>query len=394
MVRKIAIIIERAHIARGGAERSMFEVAQALSALGLHIDLLAAKGEPTDTNVHLLCREAPGKRVRLATFGRALRQHLARTDYDLVHSVLPFDFADLYQPRGGTCAELILRNIATYTSPALRLCKRLTAFTNYRRAGLLRAERRLCRGSQGPTIAALSQYVVRQLQTHYGTDPRRIVLTPNGVKTDRPVDGAKADRFRAQILAALGAAHGVPPLLCLFVAQDFRRKGLGPLIRALHVVGAAPAQRPVALIVVGADRSAGYRRLARRLGVEKRIVFFGPVPDVQNILAVSDVGVLPTFCDAASRSILEALAAGKPVITTRFNGATDHFTDGRHGLVIDSPQDVTGLAAALGHFSVPANAAEAAEAIRADRLAEKVSIQRVARDLADLYDVLLAKKRR
>jgi UDP-glucose:(heptosyl)LPS alpha-1,3-glucosyltransferase len=394
MVEKIAIIIECANIARGGAERSMFEVAQALSDLGLHVDLLAAKGEAADRNVHLLCQDVPGKRVPLSLFGRALRQHLARTQYDIVHSVLPFGFADLYQPRGGTCAELILRNVATYANPAVRLCKRLTAFTNYRRAGLLRAERRLCRGSEGPMIAALSQYVAQQLQTHYATDPCRIVLTLNGVKTERPVDPAQVDQLRVQILSALNAAPDAPPLLCLFVAQDFRRKGLDPLIRALHGIGAARTERPVALIVVGADRSAPYRRLAQRLGVEKRIVFLGPVKEVQNVLALSDVGVLPTFCDAASRSILEALAAGKPVITTRFNGATDHFTHGRHGLVIDSPRDIDSLAAALRHFSVAANVARAAQAISADQLAEKISIRRVARDLVGVYESLLEKRGR
>jgi UDP-glucose:(heptosyl)LPS alpha-1,3-glucosyltransferase len=394
MVRKIAIIVERADVARGGAERSMFEVAQALSALGLHVDLLAARGEAAEENVRLLCQDVPGKRVPLSVFGRALRQHLAQTKYDIVHSVLPFDFADLYQPRGGTLAELIRRNIDTYTTPAVRLFKRLTACTNYRRAELLRAERRLCQGAEGPMIGALSQYVARQLQEHYATDPKRILLTLNGVKTDKRVDPAAADRLRTQILSDLNFTTDDHPLLYLFVAQDFRRKGLDPLIRAMRLVGAARTERPVALIVVGADRSGGYRRLAQRLGVEKHIVFLGPVKEVQNILSISDVGVLPTFCDAASRSIMEALAAGKPVITTRFNGATDHFVHERHGLIVDGPEDLNGLAAALRHFSVTANLQRAAQAIAADKLAEKISIQRVARDLVGVYDSLLEQKGR
>jgi UDP-glucose:(heptosyl)LPS alpha-1,3-glucosyltransferase len=306
--------------------------------------------------------------------------------------VLPFPFADLYQPRGGTYAESILRNAATYPNPAVRVCKRATAFLNYRRARLLRAERRLCRGTEGPLIAALSQYVVRQLQEHYRTDPRRIVLTPNGVRTDRRVDPALATRFRTQILTALEVTEDARPVLFLFVAQDFRRKGLAPLIRAMHMVRTVRTERPICLIVVGADRGGGYQRLTQRLGVEKRIVFLGPVPEVQNVLSISDVGVLPTFCDAASRSILEALAAGKPVITTRFNGATDHFVDGRHGIVLNAPDDIDGLAGALRHFSGAANIERAAQAIRADGLAEKVSIQRVARELVGVYNSILEKK--
>jgi UDP-glucose:(heptosyl)LPS alpha-1,3-glucosyltransferase len=394
MVRKVAIIIERANIARGGAERSMFEVAQALSALGLQMDLLAAKGETAEGNVRILCRDAPGKRVSLAEFGRALRQHLAQADYDIVHSVLPFDFADLYQPRGGTYVESALRNIASYPCPAVRLYKRWTAFTNVRRVQLLRAEHRLCQGSQGPVIAALSQYVAHQLQEHYGTDPRRIVLTLNGVKTDKPVDPAEADKLRGRIFSELRVTRDDHPVLYLFVAQDFRRKGLDPLIRAMRPVVAARTERPACLVVVGAERSGAYRRLAQRLGVEKRIVFLGPVREIQPVLSISDVGILATFCDAASRSILEALAAGRPVITTRFNGATDHFTHGRHGLVVDAPQDIDGLAAALRHFCVTANLVRAAQAIAEDRLTERISIQRVARDLVGVYDSILEKKGR
>ncbi len=392
MVQKVAIIVERAKIARGGAERSMSEVAQALSARGVQVDLLAAKGEAEGENVQLLCRDIPGKRVSLSVFGRVLQRYLSRTHYDIVHSVLPFDFADLYQPRGGTCAELIRRNVATYSHPAVRLYKRWTAFTNCRRAALLRAERRLCRGSKGPMIAALSQYVVRQLREHYGTDPQRIVLTLNGVRTDRQVDTAVADKLRAQIFSALGVAQNDHPVLYLFVAQDFRRKGLGPLIHALRQALAAPTERPAYLVVVGAERSNAYRRLAQRLGVAPRVLFLGPVAEMQNLLSLCDVGVLPTFCDAASRSILEALAAGKPVITTRFNGATDHFADSRHGLVIDSPEQIDDLAAALRYFCVTTHLERAAQAIRADRLADRISIQRVARELIDVYNDILEKK--
>jgi UDP-glucose:(heptosyl)LPS alpha-1,3-glucosyltransferase len=393
MVKTVAIIIERADLARGGAERSMSEVVEALSARGLKVDLLAARGESDATNAHVLCGDAPGKRVRFAVFRQALKRHLARANYDITHSVLPFAFADLYQPRGGTYAELMLRNVATYRSPVVRLCKRLTAFTNYRRAALLRAERKLCQGPDGPVIAALSRYVANQLQEHYGTDPRRIVLTLNGVKTDERVDTAAAGRLRMQILAELGFTEAAPPVLFLFVAQDFQRKGLDRLIEALALVGDTATERPARLVVVGADRSDGYRRLARRLGVEQRIVFLGPIQEVQNVLSVCDVGILPTFCDAASRSILEALAAGKPVITTRFNGATDHFTDGRHGRVVDAPENIATLASALTHFSATAHLEQAGRAIRNDRLADRISVRRVADDLVDVYNSILERKR-
>ncbi len=394
MVKKVAIIIERANITLGGAERSMFEVARALSALGVQVDLLAGKGRTRVRHIHVLCEDALGKRVSLARFGEALRRHFAQHDYDIIHSTLPFDFADLYQPRGGTYAEAIVRNVASYPSPAARFYKRMTAFGNRRRAELLRAERGLCRGSRGPVIAALSRYVLDQLRQHYATDPERIVLTLNGVKINRRVDATTADRLRAQILTELGIAEGENPVLFLFVAHNFRLKGLDRLIEALHNVEPRQTERSACLIVVGGGRSRRYRQLAKRLAMGNRIIFLGPIRRIQNALSIADVGILPTFYDPSSRFILEALAAGKPVITTRFNGATDHFTDGRHGKVIDSPDDIRTLAEAIRHFTATANIRRASEAIVEDRLSENVSIRRVARELLGIYESIGERKKR
>jgi UDP-glucose:(heptosyl)LPS alpha-1,3-glucosyltransferase len=305
---RVAIIIERADIALGGAERSMSEVAAALSQAGMHADLLAAKGAAGD-NVHVLCADAPGKRVNMAVFERALKRHLAENRYNIVHSVLPFDFADIYQPRGGTYAETLVRNAASYPEGPMRTLKRVTAFANFRRTRLLRAERRLCQGAKGPVIAALSRYVVNQLQEHYQTPPERIALTPNGVAAGKPVDAEAAERLRDQL-----GAKDYSPLL-LFVAHNFRLKGLAPLLMALRAAG--EVRDSIGLVVVGAGRTKPYEYMVRWLGLENQVAFAGPISDVQNILSISDVAVLPTYYDPASRFILEALAAGKPVITTR-----------------------------------------------------------------------------
>jgi UDP-glucose:(heptosyl)LPS alpha-1,3-glucosyltransferase len=394
MVKKVAIIVERADISLGGAERSMFEVADALTALGLEVDLLAAKGTCTRPNFQAICQDLPGKRTPLTVFANALRRHMARSSYDIVHSVLPLDFADLYQPRGGAYAESMLRNAASYSNPLARLYKRLTARANYQRLELLRAERRLCRGAQGPLIAALSRYVADQFPRHYGTDARRVVLTLNGVSTAKAVDADEAAALRARITTALGDMGKGTPVLFLFAANNFRLKGLAPLIRALRLVGDGPSERPACLVVAGSGRTDRYRRLAERLGVGARVAFLGPLREIRSAVSVADVGVLPTFYDPSSRFILEALAGGKPVITTRFNGATDHFTNGRHGIVIDSPDNIPALAEAIRHFTLATHIRQASQAILDDKLIESVSIRRVAKELLGVYELIQERNRR
>jgi len=307
---------------------------------------------------------------------------------------LPFAGVDLYQPRGGTYAESALRNAASYPNPLVRRWKRMTAFANRRRAKLLRAEYRCCHGTKGPMISALSSYVVEQLQQHYATDPGRIVRMLNGVDTDRPIDTSIMKDFRSQVLARLGIQGAQEPVLFLFAANNFRLKGLYPLIQAMQVAGKAGTERPACLLVAGTGRSDRYRRLARRVGVEDRILFLGSVQDIGSVLPAIDVGVLPTFYDPSSRFILEALAAGKPVVTTQFNGATDHFTDGRHGKVIDSPDNIAALAGAIRHYTGTANIERASQAIADDNLRANISVRRVARDLLGLYESILTRKER
>ncbi|UCD49419.1 MAG: glycosyltransferase family 4 protein [Phycisphaerales bacterium] len=392
MPRRIAIIIERADIALGGAERSMSEVAIALTDLGLEVDLLAAKGTTHADNVRILCSNVPGKRVTLEVFAQALRRRLRENDYDIIHSVLPLDFADVYQPRGGAYAEAVLRNAASYPNRYWRWCKRTMAFANRRRTRLLRAEQRLCQDPKGPMIAALSRYVVDQFERHYRTDPQRIALILNGVMTDQRTAPGATEQLRSQVLQRLALAEAANPVLLLFAAHNFRLKGLGSLIRALHVARQGVTERPPCLLVLGAGNVGPYRRLAQRFGVEQHVVFLGPAENVQNVLSISQVGILPTFYDPSSRFILEALAAGKPVITTAFNGAIDHFVDGRHGRVVDTPINVQALAEAITHFACTANIEKAEAAIAEDDLKARISTRRVARELSVLYESLLEKR--
>jgi len=389
---KIALIIERTDIALGGAERSVFELAAALSALGLKVDTLAAKGKTNAKNIHILCQNTPGNRTGYFTFAKVLKKHLSENHYDIIHSVLPFDFADVYQPRGGSFAEAILRNAASYQNKFVESCKRVTAFANFRRAILLRAERILCKDSNGPVIVALSKYVAEQFKKHYGVSDDRIVVVPNGIKINKRIDIGHADNLRSQILAQLGLKEADNPVFFLFVANNFRLKGLACLIKAMQLVSPNITERKAYLIVAGNDRTHKYRRFAKKLNVHRKIIFLGAVRHIQNALSITDVAVLPTFYDPSSRYILEAIAAGKPVITTEFNGAADLFVNERHGKVIDCAENIPALAQAISYFTDTNNIRKASQAIVADNLEEKISISRVAEQLIPVYESILEKR--
>jgi len=393
MSRKIAIIIERADVTLGGAEQSVFELAAAMSAIGNKVDILAAKGSAKAKDIHILCQNQPGERSSYFTFAKVLRKHLAQNHYDIVHSSLPFDFADVYQPRGGTYAESVLRNAASFQNKFIEFYKRITAFANFRRTMLLQAEKRLCEDPGGPVVVALSQYVASQFKQHYNLADDRLAVVPNGVRINKRIDTIAAAKLRTQILTQLGLKEADNPVLFLFVANNFRLKGLAVLIKAMQLAAGYQTQRKAYLIVAGSDSSYRYRRMAKKLNIQRKIILLGPVRHIQNLLSIADVAVLPTFYDPASRYILEAIAADRPVITTKFNGATDLFTDNRHGKVIDNPENIGALAEAVSYFTNTDNIQKASQAIIADNIEEKISVRRAAEQLICLYEEILEKRR-
>jgi UDP-glucose:(heptosyl)LPS alpha-1,3-glucosyltransferase len=94
-------------------------------------------------------------------------------------------------------------------------------------------------------------------------------------------------------------------------------KGIGPLIRCLAYL---PAD--TMLLVAGGRHCEKYQRLASKIGVNERVRFLGKVDDMRTFYQASDMFILLSFYDACSNAVLEALAAGLPVISTRTNGSS------------------------------------------------------------------------
>jgi UDP-glucose:(heptosyl)LPS alpha-1,3-glucosyltransferase len=389
---KVAIIIERYDISLGGAEWLVFELASALSQHGVVVDILAAQGNSSAVNVHFLCPTDHRKRISLASFTKLISNYIGRNHYDIIHSVIPLTFADVYQPPGGSFAEAIIRNAASYSSKLASAYKKATAFTNRRRTEMLSAEKKLCRNPNGPVIAALSNYVKDQFKNHYNLDSERIALVPNGVKVDNKVDAESAEKLKTQIIQQLAIESSTNPVFLLFGANNFRLKGLNVLMKALALLEKTPTPRTPYLLVAGGGKINKFRSLAEKLGLGKKIVFLGHLPNIQNAMSISDVAVLPTFYDPCSRFILEALAACKPVITTKFNGASDFFVNNRHGKVIDTPENINALAEAIRYFTDTKNIENASQAIVDDNPKENISISRAARQLMDVYEFILQRK--
>lgn len=182
---------------------------------------------------------------------------------------------------------------------------------------------------------------VKEVIAAYVTDPQRIVLVPNGTDVER-----FRPRSQAQARAALGLDGEA--FIILYTGILVIPKGVHHLLRAFASIAAQYPQ--MRLVFVGSGpQAAALEELAEELGVAGRVILAGYRPDdeLPDWYAACDVFALPSESEGLSISILEAMASGRPVVTTYPQvGEHDAVEPGINGLLCHYG-DVEELAAAL-----------------------------------------------
>ena len=387
---KVGLVIERLDPWRGGAETSTQQFVNHLLAGGVEVVLFTRSQIHSFPGCQVQHVATPARLRSRATaeFLKLASKACRRADLDLVHAMSPCYAADIYEPRGGTMVETMLRNVAIRRTGLGQALKSALARLNQKQQTLLRAERRLLRREPPPVVVALSQYVVRQLDENYGVNGEKVRLIFNGVD---PVDAPAETRRRER--REIRESFSVPDesYVLLVVAHNFRLKGLGPAISALAHLAAAGVADPV-LLIVGRGSPGRYRRQAERLGVWERIRFVGDTERVRAFYHAADVLVHATFYDPCSRVVLEALSAGLPCVTTQWNGAAEIMTDGEHGFIIDSPHNIQALAQALERLAKHTFRRRCSQA--ASGLRDRLSMREHAVQMQGLYQEVLERKRK
>lgn len=342
---KIAIVNEFVDPRRGGAETSISQMALRLAEAGAEVAVVASDQTALPAHPRLALATLPppsGPRwLRTRAFLRAARAWCDARGIDVLHAVTPCQGCQVYQPRGGTYRATVESGLALVSNPLPRAAKRVGRWFNLRQQLLARMERQMLRTDRPPHVAAVSALVgtqIRALAPSFPADRLHVVF--NACDVERETDWTPEEQFAAR--RALGLAPKTP--LILFVAHNFRLKGLAELIAAM----AEPSLRSVSveLVVLGRDRPERMRRLAERFGIATHVRFIGPAAAMQPWFAAADVLAHPTWYDPCSRVVLEALCHGLPAVTTRLNGAAE-VVGPDSGRVIETPSDAPALASAI-----------------------------------------------
>lgn len=232
-------------------------------------------------------------------------------------------------------------------------------------------------------IIAVSEYTKKEILENYRVPAWKIKVIYNGVDLER---FTPADKWlKIKLKRKLGFSG--EEKLILYVGRLYSRKGLPTLIGAVpKVVRKAPNAH---FLISGkglGDEAQRLKRLVKKFGVEDKVHFLGYYPDekLPNLYRAADLFVFPSIYENMPFAVLEALASGLSVVTTRVGGIPEIIVDGVNGFLIE-PYDSLRLAEQLIFLiENPALAFEVSQAGRRT-VEEKFNWKSIVSQVADVY---------
>jgi L-malate glycosyltransferase len=234
----------------------------------------------------------------------------------------------------------------------------------YRRNDLLALQRLAYRFAHG--VIANSTAAAHRLKAD-GVDRFRIRTIANGFDPRLlEIDGRRSDRRKLLCIGNLREGKGHDTLL-----KSFAR--LLPWFpdATLRLAGDGPS-RP------------SLEALAGTLAIRHRVDFIGQCRDVPRLLAEADIFALASRMEASPNAVIEAMAAGLPVVATNVGGIPELIENGRSGLLV-SPDDDAAMAAALAKMITKSDMANSMGEAARQTIRRKYGIERMVREFEALY---------
>lgn len=254
---------------------------------------------------------------------------------------------------------------------SLRNLAHLPWYTPFRRK-IIRLIYRLSTG-----VIANSEAVKQLLITEFRVPPVRVHVLYNGVDYGR-FSQSRGDRRKLHLDLGPDAK-----LIVNVANMHIGIKGHADLIEAARIVCSSAPQARFVLVGDGEERPR-LQEQVRKAGLDEFFLFLGQRKDIPEILSCCDLFVLASRAEGLPNALLEAMAAGLPVVATRVGGVSEIVEDGLSGLLVPSG-DRTALAEAI--LLVLQDSRLAIRLARAgqERVRKRFSIERLLEDLNHLY---------
>lgn len=236
---------------------------------------------------------------------------------------------------------------------------------------VLKMEDELLRRRRYRRLIALSPAVRDDLNRFYGVPASDVDILPNGFHPEEFHPGVRV-RHRLEQRRRFGIPSAA--WVVLFVANEWERKGLVPLLEAVGKL-----KDPLMHLVAAGRLPRGrIMRRAASLGIQERVHMVGQTAHVNECFGMADAFALPTTYEAWGMVIIEALACGLPVLTSQMAGASEAVQTGVNGYLLSHPDEVEAVAEGLrklrnGMHAAPGTIAQTAAPYAWERLLREYS---------------------
>lgn len=341
---RIGIVIDRWQPSRGGAEGALAALARHLESRGHDVVALAERGvERGPGRMRLVTRRSAWTRGgRVRAFADAALGAAEAERCDVTIGVRHLARVDLYWPHGGSHARSLAAHAAARAWRPGAAAGIPLREPHGRHRTFVALERALLEAGGARRVACVSASVERELAQDFPASRARLVRIENGVDLERFRPRSDPDA-RTSFRRSLGL--DARAAVVTFCARQPILKGLPVLLAALARI----PRTPWTLVVAGTPDLGTWRRRAQAAGIVPERLRVLAEADSARLFAASDLLAHPTWRDTSGLVLLEALAAGVPVITTTAAGEADTVR-AAGGSVIDRPGDEVALARELARL--------------------------------------------
>jgi glycosyltransferase involved in cell wall biosynthesis len=379
--RRIKVLFLIDSLGPGGAERLMIDLLPALRDLGVDSEVIAIQerhGNPVADDLRAVGVDVSTIGIeRLRERGALARVTAAieRANPDILHTQL--EFADIL---GSVAASRLgIPSISTihtldrpprWTKEAAR--SRLTAWTLRRRTS---------------RVIAVSESARNHVLRKAGLPKRHTAAIHNGIDLAPFVAVGAEDRLRTR--SELGIGSDDPVIITVAVLRQ--PKGIADMLAAMPTLLESHPRLTYLVVGGGTDRSR-LDGLVSELGVTQSVHFAGRRSDIPNMLAASDLFVLPSLTEALPTVLIEAMAVGVPVVATQVGGVPEIVDNGTTGLLVPPSSSPPALAEAVGRLLDSPRQRRAMGLAGRRKALDRFSIERQASRLTAEYRVLLSRE--
>ena len=307
----------------GGLQRDFLQIATACQARGhqIRVYVMDWQGDkPTGFDIIIVPKKGLFNHSRNQAYYHWVKTHLQANPADCVVGFNKMPGLDVYFA-GDTCFAKKAAHKGLFYKLSKR-CKHYLAF-----------ERAVFAPSSSTKIMVLTKQQIQDFKDHYHTQNERFFLLPPGIALDRKYN-ADAPQKRQQFRQANQIS--LDDFVIVQIGSDFKRKGVD---RALKAIAALPndLKQKVTYLVVGQDKPEPYQKLADQLAIAKQVRFFSGRNDIPDFLFSADLLLHAARQEAAGMVLIEALAAGVPVIVSGISGYAYHISQANAGIVLSEP---------------------------------------------------------